>query len=173
MDLSGLQVVRSPDRAAANDVLAAACRGRVGLEGVLADLDRSCSFAHGLGPGIAWGLRWDAADERTRRWWPQGVTSSGDAGVGKGALASVVLTTAYRKGAGGHNEGSRVTVVDLRDPSAVRYRPAPTTTPPSPSRTGRPRSSHAPFAWGDLVQRVPSQRSRMSCSGGSGSSSSL
>jgi hypothetical protein len=74
----------------------------------------------------AWAFTWDAQDAASRRWWPQGITSSGDAtaapdGAGRDARP-VLLTSAYSRVVDGVSHGSRVTVVDLADPGRIRYR---------------------------------------------------
>ena len=121
----------SADRGRHNDALAAAAGGRVGLDGVLAELDRTGSsarrsrFVRRPAPtGFAWELR----DDLSRRWWPQGITTSADAGaVGGGegleqyAGRDVVLTSSYSKVLGGIGQGARITVVDVTEWGRVRY----------------------------------------------------
>ncbi len=119
----GVRLVRGRERQAAVDALAAATGGRVGLAGVLADLDRSAGWVHGLGPDIAWALAWDRADSTSSRWWPQGITSSADANpTGRVDGRSVLVTTSYSKTVDGLHQGARISVVDLSDPRRIRYR---------------------------------------------------
>jgi hypothetical protein len=97
-------------------------RQSVGLDGVLADLDRRIRpFGNGFGApwaarrarGLRGGFRWDAADSRTTAWYPQGVAASPDGGV--------VLVSWYHK----PSNAARVSFVDLK---AGRYRHAPLVT---------------------------------------------
>ena len=107
---------------AAADLLAATCGGRVGLEGVLADLDRVAEPAFAPGRLTSWGFGWDREDDRSARWWPQGVTTSADACPGERyAGRDVVVTTAYSKNLRGVHQGCRITVVDVTDRERVRY----------------------------------------------------
>ena len=88
---------------------------RVGLDGVLADLDRDAVPAQVPGSAVRAGWSWDAADADDPGWVPQGVAC---ARAGEVLLVSWyaprrrLLRTA----------GSRVSVVDVRDPQRVRYR---------------------------------------------------
>ena len=91
---------------------------RVGLAGVLADLDRVARGVVVPGEAAVQGLAWDEKDQRTRRWYPQGITTSADGG-GEG---STLLASWYGKGLLGRWLGSRVTVVDDVDADAPRYR---------------------------------------------------
>lgn len=91
---------------------------RVGLAGVLADLDRVARRVDVPAEAAAQGFAWDERDQRTRRWYPQGVTTSADAGE----QGSTLLASWYGKGIVGRWLGSRVTVVDDVDADAPRYR---------------------------------------------------
>jgi hypothetical protein len=117
----------SAERAAAVEELAAALSrgggGRVGLAGVLVDLDRRASAVRVPGRAARWGFRWDVRDERDRRWWPQGITTSADhdtSEVFEGRR--VLLTSWYAKDSRGVNQGSRVTVVVPDEEGRLRYR---------------------------------------------------
>ena len=119
----GLRLARGPDRVAANDVLAAAAGGRVGLEGPLGDLNRVAEPAFAPGGLTTWAFAWDRDDERSARWWPQGITTSADAGPDETfAGRQVVVTTSYSKNLGGLHKGSRISVVDVTDLGRIRYR---------------------------------------------------
>ena len=105
-----------PGRDRADDVAAAAAAhgGQVGLPGVLARLDRRArrSLAPGLRARRA--LAWDAEDRRTDRWWPQGVTSAGDAGDPALTGSRRLLVVAwYERDSRKRTVGSRVSVLDL------------------------------------------------------------
>ena len=85
-------------------------REPVGLDGVLADLDRRIRpFGAGFGApwaarrahGLRGGFRWDGEDSRTKAWYPQGIAASADGGV--------VLVSWYHKA----SNAARVSCVDL------------------------------------------------------------
>lgn len=101
---------------------------RVGLRGVLADLDRRALPVDVPGEAAAEGFTWEERDATTTRWWPQGVTTSADAygpdpQAGTYEGRSVLLASWYAHGwLGWLLLGSRVTVVDLTDAAAPRYR---------------------------------------------------
>ena len=52
---------------------------RVGIDGVLAHLNRQAERAPVPGQAVEWGFRWNDHDVRSKRWWPQGITTSADA----------------------------------------------------------------------------------------------
>lgn len=101
---------------------------RVGLRGVLADLDRRGRRVDVPGEAAAPGMTWEQRDVETRRWWPQGITTSADAygpdpqsGTFEGR--PVVLASWYAHGAlGWLLLGSRISVVAGADTDAPRYR---------------------------------------------------
>jgi len=126
--VSGLLLTRTDERGPAVDALADALGGRVGLPGLLTAPDGLVrrgrrSWAR-MTPGRhvrhAYTFTW--ADRTDPRWWPQGITTSGDAGPeapdlpGDLAGRSLVLLAWYAKALpgdpkGGH--GVRVTVYDV------------------------------------------------------------
>jgi hypothetical protein len=122
---------RTSDRGAVNDALAAATGGRVGLEGVLAELDRTgrkTRRSRFLRGPVRSAFAWDLRDDLSRRWWPQGITTSADAGAltpgaptEEYAGRQVVLTSSYSKVVGGVSHGARISVVDVTDPGRIRY----------------------------------------------------
>jgi hypothetical protein len=71
------------------------------------------------------GYRWDRADMHDRRWYPQGVTTSGDAFPGAGSVDGrrIVVVSWYAKAVDGlPPEPSRLTFLDVSDPASPRYR---------------------------------------------------
>jgi hypothetical protein len=121
---AGVHLRRSDERVAEIDALAAALAGsggaRVGLDGVLADLNRTASAARVPASAARWGFRWDTEDTHSRRWWPQGITTSADhdeSGTYDGRR--LVMTSWYSKDLAGVHKGARLTVVDL---DTLRYR---------------------------------------------------
>jgi hypothetical protein len=100
----------------ADDIDAAAARfgSRVGITGVLAHLNRTAERARVPGMAVDHGFRWNADDEQTERWWPQGITTSADADdTGDVEGRRLLVTSWYSKTLRGSNLGSRITVVDL------------------------------------------------------------
>ncbi len=121
-----MHLTRSVDRVRETDALADRLGGRVGLRGVLRDLDRRAWVVTVPAPAASWGFRWDRVDQRSTRWWPQGITTCGDAATGGSADLvdgrSVLITSAYSQVVDGVGHGARLTVVDVTDPAAIRYR---------------------------------------------------
>ncbi|MFI5428719.1 GNAT family N-acetyltransferase [Aeromicrobium sp. UC242_57] len=52
---------------------------RVGLRGLLADLNRSAQHVEVPAEAATYGISWDPTDRDTTRWFPQGITTSSDA----------------------------------------------------------------------------------------------
>ena len=95
---------------------------RVGLDGVLADLDRQAQACAVPGRAAGDGFTWEPRDRDDRRWWPQGVAVVRD--------GAVVLTSWYAKrGWLARTQGSRISVVDRSDPEHPRYRHVLLVTP--------------------------------------------
>ncbi len=106
MDAADVHLVRSADRAQLVEAFTSAVGKRVGLEGVLAKLNRTGSAARVGGSAVDWGFRWNDEDVRDQQWFPQGITVVDQVAIpGRG-----VLCTSWYSREGG---GSRITVVDL------------------------------------------------------------
>lgn len=123
----GVHLVRSADRVDEVEALAATLQadggGRVGVSGVLGDLNRTASVVRVPASAARWGFGWDEQDARTERWWPQGITTSADRGEDEEYDGRpVVCTSWYSKTVAGVNKGSRITFVDLTDSGRLRYR---------------------------------------------------
>jgi hypothetical protein len=96
---------------------------RVGLEGVLLDLNRVARPAYFTRSAATRAFRWDEEDDASARWWPQGMTSSADAGPEEEyAGRRLILASAYAKELGGVSKGARISVLDITDEAEVRYR---------------------------------------------------
>lgn len=123
--VEGVHLHRSGENRAAIDALAAMVGGRVGLPGVLADLDRRgrevpTRWCRPPGRAVHRAFTWDREDRRTTQWWPQGISTSADASDTEAVDGrQVFAVTWYAKDLGEGGQGSRVTFVDRAD---QRYR---------------------------------------------------
>ncbi len=100
---------------------------RVGLEGLLADTNRTATKADVPGEASAGGFSWQRGDQRTRRWLPQGITTSADAygpdpSSGTVAGRHIVLVSWYASHLWGFIFGSRISVMDCTDEAVAPYR---------------------------------------------------
>ncbi|NUR06762.1 MAG: hypothetical protein HOQ22_00245 [Nocardioidaceae bacterium] len=120
---SGLHLLRTDDRGDVVGAFTDAFGERVGLRGLLGDLNRDADVVRVPARAATWGFRWDEDDQRSEQWWPQGITTSADAGDPEDFEGRTVLvTSAYAKPVKGVAQGSRLTFVDLTDQDRVRYR---------------------------------------------------
>jgi hypothetical protein len=123
MEHPGLHLLRSDDRAAEVDAFVERVGERVGLRGVLGDLDRRAAAVTVPAPAASWGFRWNREDTWSKRWWPQGISSCADASeedLVEGR--QVLVTSAYSQDVDGFTMGSRLTFVDVGDRRDIRYR---------------------------------------------------
>lgn len=105
------------------DVLTRRLGGRVGLAGVLSDLNRSARVVEVPGEAAVWGFRWSDEDNRSHRWFPQGITTSADAGeLDHFDGHRVVCTSWYSQVVADLHKGARLTFVEITDPTSPRYR---------------------------------------------------
>lgn len=108
---------------------------------VIADTNRiatSTTTAPGAPAGVAYAFRWNAEDEASTTWIPQGITGSADADPsGLVGGRRVVLVSWYEDA--GLQKGVRIAFVDITTPGAPEYRFAllvePTGTPAAPNFT--------------------------------------
>lgn len=129
-----------PDRARQVDVLATRLP-RVGLDGVLADLDRTGEHRAVPGEAARDGFTWDALDREDPVWWPQGIASP--------RPGSVLLVSWYaRRRRAGRTQGTRISVVDRTSPVAPRYRHVRLVVPRR--RPGRPALGTVPVHAGGI-----------------------
>lgn len=128
------------------DALCATAGHRVGLGAVLGSLDQQARLVRVPGSAVEWGWTWEAGDVEDTRWWPQGITSTGDAGPASPyADREVLLTSWYAKSADGAGQGSRISVVDLE---SLRYRHVLLVAPNDDGSWFRPLHVHAGgLAW--------------------------
>lgn len=93
---------------------------RVGVAGVLEDLNRQARAARVPGAAVRWGLTWNEQDSESELWWPQGISTTADAsGTEDVHGRALLMTTWYCKSIPGGHQGSRITLVDL---DTLRYR---------------------------------------------------
>jgi hypothetical protein len=119
-----VHLLRSDERADEVEALVERVGGRVGLRGVLRDLDRRARAVRVPAPAAVWGFRWNREDMRSKRWWPQGISTSADAGEPEGLVDGrpLIVTSSYAHKVDGVSMGARLSFVDLTDPGAIRYR---------------------------------------------------
>jgi len=123
---------RGEDNQAAIDALASLLGGRVGLRGLLSDLNRRGRPVWTRpfwppGRAVHRAFTCYRADRRTEQWWPQGISSSADASDTEMVEGRRLLAvTWYAKDLGEGGQGSRVTFVDRKD---RRYRHVLLVTP--------------------------------------------
>lgn len=117
----GVHLTRTEENVAEIDALAAALAehggGRVGMDGVLGDLDRRMRRTflptpRLLGLSVDRALTWERPDRRDLKWWPQGISTS----VRTDVTRDVLVTSWYSRD---KQQGSRVSFIDLE---TQRYR---------------------------------------------------
>lgn len=114
--VEGIRLRRTDENAEEIAALLERSGGSAGVEGVLDHLNRTASAARVLGRAARHGFRWNAQDQDSADWWPQGITTSADATDTEDIAGRKVLVTSwYSK----HKQGSRLTFVDL---ASLRYR---------------------------------------------------
>jgi hypothetical protein len=87
---------------------------RLGLDAVLADLDRAARPCEVPGEAAGEGFTWEPRDAEDGGWFPQGIACL------RGG--SVLLVSWYAKRRRLRRERARISVVDRGDPAAPRYR---------------------------------------------------
>ncbi len=118
----GVRLTRTEENVAEIDALASRLGGRVGLEGVLAGLDRQARpsrLGRLLGRAVDTAYTWERRDNRDPRWWPQGISTSADADEsGLVAGRRLLIVSWYSKSVEGASHGSRISILDL---DTLRY----------------------------------------------------
>lgn len=136
-ELRLLRLEHGPDGRGVVDELAGGLQ-RVGLDGVLADLDRHARPMEVPARAAVEGFAFDRADEADTRWYPQGVSWADSAATGGVDGRSILVTSWYardRRWRG--SQGARLTFVDYTDPQNPRYRHV-LLVEAVPDRRGRP-----------------------------------
>lgn len=137
MSTAAFWLTASSDAHELTDELATSLQ-RVGLDGVLDDLDRAAEPCAVPADAAVEGFTWQREDSDSTQWFPQGITTSADA-VGEEDLDGrrVIVTSWYAKRVRGRSQGSRVTFVDRSDPDRPRYRHVLLVEPVRKGRRGR------------------------------------
>lgn len=118
--VQGVHLRRTDENVDEVEALARLCGGRVGVDAVLSDLDRRARRTWSPGRAVDRAWTWEWHDRVTRRWWPQGVSTSADASDTEDiAGRRCVLVAWYSKDVAGVGKGVRVSFLD---PDARRYR---------------------------------------------------
>jgi hypothetical protein len=122
---SDIRLERRPGTRELSDELARTLE-RVGLRGVLDDLNRTAQRVSVPALAAVEGFAWQPDDRRSLEWYPQGITTSADAGTsGAGDVDSrqVIVTSWYAKPRRRRpSKGVRLTFVDYTDRTRPRYR---------------------------------------------------
>ena len=122
---------------------------RASLDDLLDSLDRTATPVDPPpAAAAAYAFRWDDTDIADPGWWPQGITTSADAGDSDELGGRRIVVVAwYAKGFLGLSRGTRLTFVDVTDRERPRYRHVALVRPVRPwwSRrvTTRPVRIHA------------------------------
>jgi hypothetical protein len=100
---------------------------RIGIGGLLSDLDRQARTVDVPDTPSATGFTWDEEDTADAAWWPQGLTTSYDAAAMPSATTRpdrrVLISGWYAKHRGRADTAARISVVDLdADGIGPRYR---------------------------------------------------
>ncbi len=112
--LSSIHLRRTDENTADIDEAEKLFGRRVGMAGVLDHLNRKGVRTRVPGRAVEWGFRWNDSDVATKRWWPQGITTSADASDQDDIDGRRLLMTSwYSKVVNGRNLGSRISVVDI------------------------------------------------------------
>ena len=121
--MAGVHLSRSDENVREIEALAALLGGRVGLDGVLADLDsqaRPSRLGRLLGRAVDEAYTWEDRDNRDHCWWPQGISTSADASATEVVAGRrLMAVTWYSPRVHGVSHGSRLTILDL---DTLRYR---------------------------------------------------
>ncbi|MBS2014192.1 MAG: hypothetical protein JST00_14985 [Deltaproteobacteria bacterium] len=146
LDRCGFALEESAGVASPSEVVTAlaSITTRVTVTDVLSDANRiatATTTVPGSPAGVQYAFRWQADDDASIAWTPQGITGSADATPdGKIGGRSAVLVSFYDEpvaGSGEENRGVRIAFVDVTVPSTPRYRfallVAPTGTKAAPS----------------------------------------
>ncbi len=118
--ITDIHLQRGAEQTHRIDALTRRLGARVGVPGVLEALNRQAAATEVPGSAAEHGLTWNAQDNESRLWWPQGITTTADASDTEDRHGrALVVTSWYSKGGAGGRQGSRVTFLDLE---TLQYR---------------------------------------------------
>lgn len=118
--LGGTHLARTDENVSEIDALIATLGGEIGSEVLLSDLNRRARRALPWGRAVHRAYTWDAADRASRRWWPQGISTSADASDTEDVAGHRLVVVAwYFQDEHGNNQGSRLTFLNI---DTLRYR---------------------------------------------------
>ena len=131
-----------------------ALTGKATVAQVLANANRTATATTtvpGAPAGVKLAFRWNAEDEASTTWTPQGITGSADASpTGLVSGKRVVLVSFYHSPTGGDaNKGARIAFVDTTNAAAPVYRYALLVTPTG--STASPSVAPVPVHAGGIV----------------------
>jgi len=140
------------------DALAAAGKGYAAIDQLSlnreARLGLTADAADRLKNHDHWGFRWNSGDMATESWYPQGITGSEDA-FEDGGRRRIIVSWYDHDDADGIVKGARISIVDLEDPSDMRYRhvllAVPTGSVTTPDFEAVVTGSGAPLHAGGIV----------------------
>lgn len=119
----GVRLQLGLDQTELIDDIAEGLGGRGGIDEVLADLNRKAVAMKVPVTAADYGFRWNPGDMKTQEWWPQGITTSADAGDTDDILGRRVVVVAwYAKQVKGRIRGVRLSFIDITDEDRPQYR---------------------------------------------------
>jgi len=154
----GLRLQEQPDRRKLIDDLAEQLGGRVGIDGVLSDLNRQAVQVEPPPATAAdYAFAWNDGDSKNTQWWPQGITTSADASdVDDIAGRRVLMVGWYAKKVKGYTRGTRLSVVDISDAARPSYRHVLLVEPRTNSHTDAVTMEPVPVHAGGIIWYGPS-----------------
>ncbi len=93
---------------------------RIGIAGLLRRRGRRARLGGVVAPAVVESFRWDVLDDWGTRWWPQGIEVLSDPGAA-GGHDELLVVSWFAQQVRGTSHGSRISVVDRRDPRRPRY----------------------------------------------------
>ncbi len=118
--ITSFHLSKTDENASRIDALSQKVGRRVGLPGLIQDLNRFATRTDLPGTAATSAFSWNAQDSNSELWWPQGISTTADASHTEEAEGrSMLVTSWYCQGIRGGRQGSRVTFVDLE---TLRYR---------------------------------------------------
>ncbi|MBA3265249.1 MAG: hypothetical protein H0T14_02580, partial [Nocardioidaceae bacterium] len=157
MTARGLRLQEQPDRKGLVDALADQLSGRVGIDGVLGDLNRQATQVRPPARAADYAFGWNASDSLNTQWWPQGITTSADSSDSNDMAGRRVLMVGwYAKKVKGYTQGARLSVVDISDLARPSYRHVLLVDPQANPHTAAVTMAPVPVHAGGIIWYGPS-----------------